>query len=358
MSNGIKIFLAATLGLVVGAVFSAVLTMGQRSAQIAELAELRPKVETLQLAVAAERARSIELATSNETIKGDNQLKADAVVELQGKIQERDALISSMGQTVRDARQAVENATAVQRDLAKTKEQRPPREDRAHLDQEPSPASVSDEIESAVRAYVEAKTIKERFAASYLGRVPEKRFYRWFQRGPFSPATVDTMRQISDESVEVSGTWGKGNYFNVTYYLHEYDNGRIIVDWARTAGFNHPPLSTFIVTRPREPDQYWVWASLSDYYNYDFEDRERWVPIDVDDRVDTVTCTAYYPRAIAQDLVEYLTEPNAITLLLSYPHDMDSRGQLILLAWKPGYSYFSGEEIKAALQRDNTGPFD
>ncbi len=141
-----------------------------------------------------------------------------------------------------------------------------------------------------------AEAVRACFSSDSLGsmldhvRDPDRvepRMEDWYSRHPFGgfvPGNVilskkDNVghgRQMIILSMEIEE--GIGPKY---YHVEQTPSGSMLVDWEVTVGYLEMPLADFRKNRPTEVVPFRVRAKLSDYYNYEFSDPEKYQSVEI-----------------------------------------------------------------------------
>lgn len=109
---------------------------------------------------------------------------------------------------------------------------------------------------------------------------------RWYQSHPHSPFQLGTLLRARLMNVnggirllvlDIEDADGQSAYYVVE---HTPDAG-MKVDWEVSVRYQEMPLPEFQTTRPMRGTPFRVHAMLSDYYNYDFNDSERFLCLEL-----------------------------------------------------------------------------
>lgn len=106
-------------------------------------------------------------------------------------------------------------------------------------------------------------------------------------------------------------------------------DGRFVLDWESYVGFSEMAWQDFKRERPTTPLVFRAFASLSDYYNYEFSDKNRFVSVNLLSPDGLVSLHGYCERksAIGAAITRSLGRTNAMTgiaIKLAFPDNAES----------------------------------
>lgn len=159
-----------------------------------------------------------------------------------------------------------------------------------------APEPISDQLTQAderlaaatLGAFLNAKSVEERLL--YVRNPEEMRplMTKWYAENP-----EEAEKEWPDaEILRREKRLDKGRYFIVlgvdfvgiglrVLGLEQRAKNDLKLDWVTTVGYQPMPLAKFKATRPRQAVKFWVKVKPSDYYNFGFADREKYLAVDL-----------------------------------------------------------------------------
>lgn len=202
---------------------------------------------------------------------------------------------------------------------------------------EPVAKSLALEIESVVKAFLEAPTPEE--ALRHV-RDPEKvapKLKSWFDGKTY---LAPGFRELIGDSV--SNSEAAGEIFTVNVRTGDFElreivllgtEGNLKVDWESWVGWSEMPWEEFQSKRPVEGKWFRVELSRVQYYNFDFTDESEWVSYRLASPDGSASLFGYVPRISPLDeKIRPVDETTKVKLLLKlrFPPDATSRNQVII----------------------------
>lgn len=187
--------------------------------------------------------------------------------------------------------------------------------------------------EGVVKKYLATAKWQDRLA--YVARADDvknkmKEHYGDTYKGPTKFTSMDA---ANCDAVRCSINVWLSDEDLVIYALEKTPSGWKI-DWESSIGYNPVTPAAFKAQRPTTPTRFCAWASLSDYYNYEFSDGQKsWYSIRLLASDDEELPTGYVDRKspVAAEIFEGLKDgkPHQVIADLSFPPD--STGNVVYM---------------------------
>ena len=202
--------------------------------------------------------------------------------------------------------------------------------------------------ENIIRAYITSTDPIERLKYCYLGNITEEEFLNHYFGAKFG-SKIKRIKKINELVYSADWITSDGVFATCKYYLIK-QNGKWLINWPQSIGYNNISLGSFSAMTPDETKAFWVMAEVHNYYNFGIKNKKAVQSISIEDPARGGSFTGYILRELpcAKKLLKYLTGQKKITVVLAYPVGIESDGQFFIITWKPGYVIFSKEEIKQA----------
>ncbi len=207
----------------------------------------------------------------------------------------------------------------------------------AKVEVAPAAGSVIPDVESVVKAFLEAATPEEALRHVRDPAQTAPKLEAWLAGKPY---TAPGFREIISDSVTGGGEAGKlltGQVRTGDFELREIvlfsQDGGFKVDWDSWVGWSEIPWEEFQSKRPVEPKWFRVELSRVDYYNFAFKDESEWVSYRLDSPDGSDSIYGYVRRTSSIDeKIRPIDSGGKVKLLLKlkFPADAPSGNQVLI----------------------------
>lgn len=179
------------------------------------------------------------------------------------------------------------------------------------LEEEVPFASVPQQsMEEVLQGFYQCKTVDQMLAYVRAPESVEPLMRKWYASHPIIPTRIEILRStegmVSDGVINAPDQlWVTANTVRLIDHqesasvMAERTQNAYKIDWESAIAISEEALGTFLENQPATAGEFRIRISPSDYYNYHFEDKEKWDCYRISSENDLFSCFGYIARGSA-----------------------------------------------------------